>query len=155
MPLCRARQVPLIIDDRVDVAIASGADGVHVGQEDLDVADVREVVRRSGSAVGIVGVSTHDLAQVRAALNSGADYLGFGPVFETASKSRHAPPVGIEGLAACVRESTRPVVAIGGIDEESAPAIVATGAHAVAVIGALARAADPLLVARKLTEAFR
>lgn len=150
---CAAAGVPLIVNDRVDVALAAGAAGVHVGQGDLDAAEVRR--QTAGSAVRIVGVSTHDLDQLRAADAAGdCDYVGFGPVFATRSKASENPTVGLAGVEAAVRATRLPVVAIGGIAAGAAREIAALGAHAVAVIDALARAEDPRAVAAALQEAF-
>lgn len=153
LPLCRGAGVPLIVNDRVDVAIAAGADGVHVGQRDLDAAEARR--QTAGTSVRWVGVSTHDLAQVRAAEQAGAcDYLGFGPVFASRSKTPAEPTVGLAGVEAAVRESRLPIVAIGGIGPGAARELAVLGAHAVAVIDALARAEDPRAVAAAFREAF-
>ena len=152
-PLCAARGLPLFVDDRVDVAVAAGAQGVHVGQDDLDAAEVRRQARRS--AVRWVGVSTHDLTQVRAAVAAGqADYLGFGPVFATRSKVRSDDTVGLAGVEAAARACALPIVAIGGIGPRAAREVAALGAHAVAVIDALARAEDPRAVANSFREVF-
>ncbi len=136
----------LIVNDRVDVALAVEADGIHVGQDDLALADVQRI------APGlIVGVSTHDLAQVRAAVAGGADYLGFGPVFATATKLDPDPVVGLDGLTAAVTAAGAvPVVAIGGIRIEHAGAIAATGAAAACAIGAVNQALDVGAAARAL-----
>jgi len=153
LPVCAAAGVPLFVNDRVDVAIAAGAQGVHVGQEDLPAAEVRQ--QTAGTTVRWVGVSTHDLSQVAAAEAAGAcDYLGFGPVFSTRSKAGAAATVGLAGVEAAVRACRLPLVAIGGIGPGSARELAALGAHAVAVIDALARAEDPRAVARSFREAF-
>jgi thiamine-phosphate pyrophosphorylase len=153
LPLCQGAGVPLIVNDRVDVAIAAGAQGVHVGQRDLEAAEVRRQI--AGTVVRWVGVSTHDLAQVRAAEGAAAcDYLGFGPVFSTRNKTAGDPAVGLAGVEAAVRACRLPIVAIGGIGPGSAREIAALGAHAVAVIDALARAEDPRAVADAFREAF-
>jgi thiamine-phosphate pyrophosphorylase len=135
-PLAARAGVPLYANDRPDLALLARCDGVHVGQEDVPVALVRKI------AGGLrVGLSTHDAAQVEAALEEGPDYLAVGPVFATASKDRPSPVVGLDrlaGLAARVRTARPglPVVAIGGITLETARAVGAV-ADAVAVIGAL------------------
>jgi thiamine-phosphate pyrophosphorylase len=140
----------LIVNDRLDVALAVHADGVHVGQEDLPLADVRRLAPDL-----IVGVSTHDLAQVRAAVAGGADYLGFGPVFPTTTKENPDPVVGLEGLAAAVAAAGRvPVVAIGGIRLEHAAAIAATGAAAACAIGAVNQASAIGVAARTVARAW-
>jgi thiamine-phosphate pyrophosphorylase len=136
----------LVIDDRVDVALVVGADGVHVGQTDLALADARRVAPRLW-----IGVSTHDLAQVRAAVDGGADYLGFGPVFATTTKQNPDPVQGVGGLAAAVTAAGAvPVVAIGGITPATAAAVAAAGAAAACVIGAVNGAPDPGEAARQV-----
>jgi len=138
----RAAGAALIVDDHLDVALAVGAEGVHLGQADLPLAAARAAVARAGRPLWI-GVSTHDLAQVRAAVAGGADYLGFGPVFATVTKLDPDPVVGLEGLRAAVVAAGRvPVVAIGGITVAAAADVAATGAAAACVIGAVNRAAD-------------
>lgn len=151
--MCDRRGVPLIVNDRADIAIAAGAHGVHVGQDDLDAAEVRRQTR--GTSVRLVGVSTHDLGQIQAEVLAGhADYLGFGPVFATRSKSRPKALVGLAGVQEAARACPLPIVAIGGIVPGSAREIAALGAHAVAVIDALARAENPRAVAQSFQEAF-
>jgi thiamine-phosphate pyrophosphorylase len=144
-PLCRAAGVPFVVDDRVDVALACGADGVHVGQDDLPLA----VVRRLAPGLSI-GVSTHDLAQLARANEEGADLVGFGPVFATRSKEQPDPVVGLDGLRDAVRASRAPLVAIGGIDAERAVRVRETGAGLFAVISAVCSADDPESAARAL-----
>ena len=138
-----------VVNDRADVAVLSGAHGVHVGQDDLPVEAARRLV---GEA--LVGVSTHSKDQVRLALQTTADYLAIGPVFATASKGRDADPVvGLDGVHYAVRtmdSAKRPLVAIGGITLDRAPAVIRAGASSVAVISDLlapdwrTRAADYL-----------
>jgi len=141
----RAKCPTLIINDRPDVAVLAGADGVHLGQDDLAIADVRPLLPRGM----MVGVSCHSIADVEQALASGADHLGYGPVFATATKRDHAPVVGLDGLRAAVeRAGATPVIAIGGIDLTNLASVRDTGASAAAMIGALAR--DPALAARTL-----
>ena len=101
MRVCDAAGAALVINDRVDVALAVGADGVHLGQTDLPIAEARAMIAALGRTMWI-GVSTHDVAQVRAARAAGADYLGFGPVFATTHQANPDPVQGIEALAAAV-----------------------------------------------------
>lgn len=141
---CRAAGVPLIINDDLELAESGieGIAGVHLGQTDLEQLgggpDVRarrhERLRERGLALGL---STHDLEQLRAAHTINPDYVGFGPVFSTTNKRDPDPMVGLEGLAAACAESTIPIVAIGGIDSVRAPALALAGASAIAAIGAL------------------
>lgn len=140
----------LVINDRLDVALAVDADAVHLGQDDLTLADARGALGARGASM-MIGVSTHDLAQVRAAVRAGADYLGFGPVFATATKENPDPVVGVDGLAAAVAEAGgTPVVAIGGVTVESAAALHRAGAAAACAIGAVNRAADPAAAGQAL-----
>lgn len=145
---CREAGVPFVVNDRVDLAILSGADGVHLGQDDLPIAEAR----RLGSLW--IGRSTHDEAQADAAVAEGADIVAFGPIFETSSKERPDPVVGLARLEAVCARIALPVVAIGGITRERAPAIAAAGARWGAVIGALANAGDPESAARDLHRAL-
>jgi len=139
--LCREAGAMLIINDRADVAALCGADGVHVGQDDLAVVDVREHVARPGSqGRGLIGLSTHDDAQVAAAVSQPISYLAIGPVFGTGTKDTGYGPLGLAQVArACVAAHAAgvPLVAIGGITRERAPSVLAAGADAVAVIADL------------------
>lgn len=137
----------VIVNDRLDVALASGADGLHIGQDDLPLADARRI---AGDAL-VIGVSTHDVDEARAAEDGGADYIGFGPMYPTTSKPDAHPQRTLEALAH-VRAAIRlPIVAIGGIGESTASTVLAAGADTVAVIGALASAPDPRTFAARIT----
>lgn len=130
-PLARSAGVPFFANDRPDLALLAGCDGVHVGQEDMPVAEVKRI------APGLmVGVSTHDTSQLDAAIADGPAYVAFGPVYPTASKERPDPVVGLPALRDAAARSPLPVVAIGGIDLACAHAIAEAGAVG-AVIGAL------------------
>lgn len=124
----------LIVNDRVDVALAAGADGAHVGQEDLPADTVREIL----GLAAIVGVSSHSALQASAAAVLPVDYVAFGPIFATTTKVNPDPVVGIEGLAA-IRSivAALPLVAIGGITIENAAAVYASGADSIAVVSDL------------------
>ena len=136
--LCKANRVISIINDRIDVAIAAGADGVHVGQTDLPAAEVRKLVGRRL----IVGVSTHTLEQARQAAVDGADYIGCGPVFPSPTKPRPFLP-GL-GFAAEIASAIRlPAVAIAGITPANLPQVLATGMTRVAVTSAVTQSDDP------------
>ena len=126
----------LIINDRVDIALALGADGVHLGQDDLPPEAARELL---GPDV-IIGFSTHNIDQAIGAARLPVDYIAIGPIFATLSKENPDPVVGIDGLRR-VREqaSHMPIVAIGGITERNARSVIEAGADAVAVISALLR----------------
>lgn len=143
--------VPFLINDRVDVALAAGADGVHLGWEDMPVADARALLGREA----IVGLSIKTPEQARAAPLELLDYVCIGGVFETQSKDNPEPPVGATGfaeLAAIIRGGNphMPAGAIAGIDETNAARVIAAGADGVAVISALSLAPDPKLAAQKL-----
>ncbi len=129
----------LIINDRIEVAIAVGAHGVHIGQDDGDPVQVR---RRIGPAM-LLGLSIEAPAQTHAMPPGTVDYVGAGPVFATASKADHAAPMGLDGLLLVARAVNVPVIAIGGLSLTDVPQLKAAGAHGMAVISAASRAADP------------
>lgn len=139
-PLCRAGRAVLIVNDDLEAALATEADGVHLGQGDL-LADDPAEVRRRADAEGreglVVGLSTHDLVQLREAGRRAPDYVALGPVAPTRSKASPEPVVGMAGLLDGCRVASRPLVAIGGLDGPSGARAIAYGASAVAVIGAL------------------
>jgi thiamine-phosphate pyrophosphorylase len=138
--------IPLIINDRVDVALAAGADGVHVGQSDLPAA----VVRRLLGPDAIVGLSVETWADVVAAEDLDVTYLGVSPVYETPTKTDILRAWGLEGVARIRAYSRHPLVAIGGLDGDNAAAVVAAGAHCIAVVSAICAAADPAAAVRLL-----
>jgi thiamine-phosphate pyrophosphorylase len=143
--ICDDAGAALIVNDRIDVALAADADGVHLGQTDLPIEDARRI---SGELW--LGISTHNVAQVRAACDAGADYLGFGPVFATATKANPDPVQGLDGLRAAVAAAAgRPIVAIGGITAADAGDIYRAGAHALCAISAVNEARDPHATARQ------
>jgi len=152
--LCARAGVPFCVNDRLDVALTVGADVVHLGQEDLPLEDARRVRDLAGARDLIIGFSTHNRAQAQAAVAAGADYIAFGPVFGTASKANPDPIVGLDELAAVCAAVAVPVVAIGGITLETAPAVARAGAAAAAVIAAVDRAADPTWAGRQVAAAF-
>jgi thiamine-phosphate pyrophosphorylase len=148
----RERGVQVIVNDRADLAVLAGADGVHVGQEDLPVS----AVRRVAGASAIVGLSTHTAGQIAAALEQPIDYLAVGPIFGTLSKDTGYRPVGLELVRHAARAAgNRPVVAIGGITLERAAAVLAAGAAAVAVISDLLATGDPEARTREYLDALR
>lgn len=139
--------VYFVMNDHADIAAAVDADGVHLGQDDLPIAAARKLVGRR-----IVGISTHSVAEAEAAAASGADYIGFGPIFATATKDAGAP----KGVAAIrdVRDAVAiPVIAIGGISAERCPDLLAAGASGVAVASALA-GSDPQESVRHFLDAL-
>jgi thiamine-phosphate pyrophosphorylase len=143
--------VPLVVNDRVDVALASGADGVHVGQEDMAVKDARRLLGPDA----IIGLSIKTIAQAEDAPINLVSYVGIGGVFATTSKDNPDPPIGIYGLARVAgvfrkRAPKLPLVAIAGIDCGNATDVIDAGADGVAVISALSLQVDPLTAARAL-----
>ena len=142
---------PLVINDRVDVALAAKADGVHVGQDDMPVEDARRLL--GGNA--IIGLSIKSVAQANAAPLALLDYVGVGGVYGTTSKDNPSPPIGVDGLRAIVaalraRRRDLPICAIAGINAENAAPIIAAGVDGVAVISALSMKGDPQAAAREL-----
>ena len=147
--LCRGRNVPFLVNDRLDVTLAVGADGLHVGLTDLPIA----VVRRLSQDHLLIGWSPETEEQVAAATAEGADYIGIGPIFPTGSKADAAAVVGLDGLARRTALTALPTVGIGGIDAGNAAAVIGSGADGVAVISAILRADDPADAARELRAA--
>ncbi len=139
-----------LINDRCDLALAVDADGVHLGQQDLPIQMARAILGPGK----LIGISTHTDAQVSAATQAGADYLGFGPIFPPGSKRDHDPVVGIDGLRRIRRLTSLPVFAIGGIALDHVPSIIEAGANGVAVISAIARAADVPATTRAFVSQF-
>lgn len=140
--------VPLIINDRVDVAIAAGVDGVHVGQEDMHPEDVRDLIGPNA----ILGLSANTSEDVYEAKGLAVDYLGLGPVFATQSKADCKPVLGLEGFSALRQETTLPLVGIGGITDQNAGQVIAAGAEGVSLISAICRATSPDLAAKSIRE---
>lgn len=149
-PLCKEAGVPLIVNDDVDAALSAQADGVHVGQSDAACAEARAKL----GPEAIVGVSVQTVEQALAAQADGADYLGVGAVFGTATKP-DADDVGIDGLRAICAAVDIPVVAIGGLNVATIPQIAGTGANGVAVVSALFAADDIRAATRELRETVR
>ncbi|TMA81668.1 MAG: thiamine phosphate synthase [Deltaproteobacteria bacterium] len=135
-----------IVNDRIDVALAVGADGVHLGQEDLPV----DVARRLLGPDRWIGFSTHSEAQLAAAAGCGADYLSLGPIFVTTSRSPADPVIGCDRLRTARAHTTEPLVAIGGITAATMRGVLAAGADAVSVIAAVVRAPDVTRAAAEL-----
>lgn len=142
--------VPLIVNDRLDVALAAGADGVHLGQRDLPAAEARRLWPQ-----GFIGLSIENAGQLRAAESQAIDYYGASPVFATPTKTDTAPALGLPGLAALRALTSRPLVAIGGITAANAAAVRAAGADGLAVVSALCAAADPEAAAQALLRSAR
>jgi thiamine-phosphate pyrophosphorylase len=137
------------VNDRFDLAMTLEADGVHLGQEDLPVPEVRRILPPSS----LVGVSARNIAEAKQAMQEGADYLGVGPLFATTSKPDARKPIGPSALAE-IRQAigTFPIVGIGGITWQNGAAVFQAGADGIAVISAITRADSPELSARQLRE---
>lgn len=142
-------RVPVLVNDRVDVALAAGADGVHVGQSDLDPVSVRSIVRDL-----IVGLSVSTVAEAVAAQEQPVDYLGAGPVFATPTKPEAASAIGLDGLAAICATTSLPVVAIGGLSAQHCADVRRAGAAGVCVVSAICAADDPRSAAAGLAAAW-
>ncbi|MBI5755789.1 MAG: thiamine phosphate synthase [Nitrospirae bacterium] len=131
--LTSKESVKLFINDRIDIAIAIEADGIHLGQNSIPVRLARKISGRSF----IIGVSTHSLKEARDAEDGGADFITFGPIFETESKLVYGPPIGLNRLAKVTRQVNVPVFAIGGIKVDRIRDVIEKGACGVAVISAI------------------
>lgn len=142
--------VPLIVNDRVDVALAAGADGVHLGQSDITFADARALL----GPEALIGLSVETMEQAEAAGRLGAAYLGVSPIFATPTKTDTAPAWGLDGLRRLRAASRHLLVGIGGIGVANAADVIAAGADGVAVVSAICGAADPEAVSRELRRAL-
>ncbi len=136
--------IRLLVNDRVDIALLVGADGVHLGQDDLSPEGARKILGDSA----IIGLSTHDVAEALRADALPVDYLAIGPIFETSTKTSGRSTLGVEGARAARAVTAKPLVAIGGITLETAPALLRAGLDGVAVISALKTAQDLEQLAR-------
>jgi thiamine-phosphate pyrophosphorylase len=148
--LCARHGRPLLINDRIDVALAVGADGVHLPVNSFAAADARRLL----GAGRTIGVSAHSLAQALAAERGGADFVVFGPVFETPSKQAYGDPVGTAPLTEVVERLRIPVLAIGGLTPERVEAVRQCGAAGVAAISGILAADDPEAAARRYADAI-
>ena len=136
-PLCRDASVPFILNDHPELVGPSGADGVHVGQDDQSVAEARRLIGPGK----LVGLSTHSPAQARAAFEQKPDYIGFGPLFSTPTKPDYMP-IGTADIAEVHRNAPLPIFCIGGIKLENLPQILAVGAQRVVIVSGILQAAD-------------
>nr|NJM02410.1 thiamine phosphate synthase [Desulfobacula sp.] len=143
--------VPLIINDRVDIALASQADGVHLGQSDMPYAQARRLMGPDA----LIGLSVETWEDVEAAQDMEVDYLGVSPVFPTPTKTDTKAPWGLDGLARIRNYSRHPLVAIGGIHASNAEAVITAGADSLAVVSAICSATDPFEATRHLTQIFK
>lgn len=143
--------IPLIINDRVDVALAVKADGIHLGQKDMPCRMARQIIPESM----IVGISVESLDDAIAAQKDGADYLGVSPIYPTPTKTDTAQPLGLEGLRSIRSEVDLPLVGIGGLNADNVEAVIHNGADGVAVVSAIVAADDPEAATRDLIEIVR
>lgn len=144
--LCSEAGVTFIVNDRLDVAIAAEADGVHLGQDDFPIPMARELLGEGR----IIGGSAATLGEARKCLSEGADYVGFGPVYPTSSKDDAGPVSGIYILKQVVKIIPLPIIAIGGVDAENIPDVIRAGAQGIAVISAVCCQDDPEEATRAL-----
>jgi len=148
--ICRGAGVPLIVNDRVDVAVAGDADGVHLGQEDLPVAVARKLLGEDR----IIGVTAKTPDLIREGLAAGADYVGYGPIYLTGSKGDAGKVKGLAGLRDIVKQVDAPVVAIGGIDASTVGEVIGAGAVGLALISAVCCDEHPDQAARRVMAAI-
>ena len=144
----KTRGIPLIINDRVDVAQAVAADGVHLGQKDMPLETAKGIL---GDTM-IIGISAESLADAIAAEKGGADYLGVSPIYTTPTKTDTAPAIGLEGLREIRRAVRLPLVGIGGLNRANAAEVIRNGADGVAVVSAIVAADNPEVAARELRQ---
>lgn len=149
-PICRSSGALLIVNDRVDIALAAGADGVHLGVDDLPVAAARRLL----GPAALIGYSPETLEDRIQAEQDGADYLGVGPVYGTTTKGDAGAAIGLDGIRAAVTASPLPIVGIGGIGIDTARPVVDAGAVGVALVGAVFLSDDPRSAAAHLASAL-
>jgi thiamine-phosphate pyrophosphorylase len=142
-------KIPLIINDRVDVAMAVGADGIHLGQRDMPLTMARDIVKDTT----IIGISAESLEDALEAERQGADYVGVSPIYATPTKTDTAPPLGLKGLKAIRRAVKLPLVGIGGLNKDNVRSFIENGGDGVAVVSAIISANDPEQAARDLKTA--
>ena len=147
--MCDRYGVPFIVNDRADLAVAAGADGVHLGQDDLPIEAARHIIGRSW----LVGRSTHEPEQVRRAEHEDVDYVAVGPVHETPTKPGR-PAAGLDLLPVAAESLSKPWFAIGGIDTSNLAAVRAAGAKRVVVVRAITEARDPVAAVKELRSAL-
>jgi len=149
--LCREHGALFIVNDRVDIALAVHADGVHLGQQDMPVASARALL----GPETLIGVSVSTPAEAASAAKEGADYLGVGHIFPTSSKDKPMPPIGTAAIRPIIEASELPVIAIGGIEVDNAAEVIKAGASGVAVISAVSGSTDPVAATRELVKRIR
>ncbi|MGD9012181.1 MAG: thiamine phosphate synthase [Desulfobacterales bacterium] len=147
----RKRNIPLIINDRVDIAQAVKADGVHLGQSDMPLEMAKGIL---GNTM-IIGISAESIEDAITAEKGGADYLGISPIYATPTKTNTAPALGLEGLREIRKAVSLPLVGIGGLNKDNAADVIRNGADGVAVVSAIVAADDPEVAARKLKQVIK
>jgi len=148
--VCASRGATLLINDRVDVALAVGADGVHLGQTDMPLTAARRILGPDA----IIGITTPTISLAKRAEQDGADYVGFGPVFATHSKASSINVQGLEAVLEICNSINLPVIGIAGITPNRAPDVIRAGAHGVAVMSAVTQASDPVGATRQFYSAI-
>ena len=146
--ICTLHNVPLIVNDRADIAIAVNAKGTHFGQDDMPVTIGRKIL----SPENIIGASARTEEKILKAVSEGADYIGYGPIFQTSSKTDAEEPKGLERLNRISEVAKCPVIAIGGITLQTAASVIRAGAHGIAVISAVCATPDPKAATRNLMD---
>ena len=136
MPLIKRHQGKVFVNDRIDLAMALNADGVHLRSDSLPLPLARRLLGQEK----LIGISTHSVEEVRKAESEGADFIVLGPIFETSSKRMYGPPLGLHTLETACRASRLPIFAIGGLNPTHVPSVLASGAYGVAVIAAILQA---------------
>lgn len=149
--ICEEGGALFIVNDRVDVALAADAHGVHLGQDDFPISLARDLL----GPECVIGGSVATILEARACVEAGADYVGFGPVYPTTSKDDAGPVSGLGALEELVRSISLPVVAIGGISAQNAGAVIKAGAFGVAVISSVCCQEDPRGAAREIADCIR
>lgn len=149
--VCKEHECSLVVNDRVDLALAAGADGVHLGQDDLPIKNTRTLLGEKA----LIGGTASNLEQARQVQEEGADYVGFGHIFQTETKQKDYEPRGLESLREVTGELRIPVIAIGGINAKNIEQIMNAGAGGFAVSSAVCAAGDPLEAAQRLVELYQ
>ncbi len=144
--ICTQHKVPLIVNDRMDIALAVNAKGAHFGQDDMPIAIGRKIL----SPGNVIGASARTEDKILKAIAEGADYIGFGPIFQTSSKTDAEEPKGLERLNRISEVAKCPVIAIGGITLQTAASVIRAGAHGIAVISAVCATTDPKTAVQNL-----
>lgn len=144
--ICREHNIPFIVNDDIELAVKLDADGVHVGQDDIAIEALRKLIPPHY----MIGLSTSTVAESLVAEQLKVDYIGVGPIYETATKEDALKPIGLEGLSEIRKQTSIPIVGIGGINENNAKAVVQNGADGVALISTISQAKDPKQITQYL-----